>query len=214
MTSISIGRFKRKHCLSAMLVALVALIAIASSSTAATTGKGIQPTNAVFDGTNITPDQAADRGLTCIQKADGALSCFSSKAEALKSPVARSEAKAIGESSPTSDGTASVSKKRGKKGKAAYFGGAGETYMEIARDTDFYTGSGGWDILGYAEGNWYDMSGGYANSGSSASSGNHSGYLADNYGGGTPRLRFEVGDFYGCLCYASWNDRAQSRYRN
>lgn len=165
--------------------------------------------SASYEGSTISSDAAARKDLSCIQEESGALSCFDTKQELVDSPVAaREEAKAIGTT------VASVAKKPQRRAKVVNDCGVPHNAMAISEHGDFNYPGNGWNIAGYARQNWYDMTGGYANSASSVSAGDHSGYLADNVRGGTPRLRLEIGQCERWLSRLYFNDRAQSRYRN
>lgn len=168
----------------------------------------IQP-NASYKGGTIKSETAAKRGLACVQEASGKLTCFDTPEEMASSEVAQTESlKASGLT------TASAAGKK-RRARASVDCGLPWDGMGITQHIDFnYTQPTGWQIAGYARQNWYNMSGSYANSATSVSAGNHSGYLADNYGGGTPRLRLEINQCESSLSRVAFNDRAQSRYRN
>lgn len=167
-----------------------------------------------YEGSSLTSNEAANRGLTCIQKADGSLVCFASKEEAVASETAASEA---AKADPGNHGVAGISRKRNSRGRTADVACQyPSTAMSIAQHSNFNNNSTipGWEIIGYARQNWYNMTGAYANSATSLSAGNHTGYLADYTGGGGPRLNIGIGVCYSNMTNQGFNDRAQSRYRN
>ena len=188
---------------SAIVAGLVALPAAAD--------RAIEiPKNAKYKGSSLSSEAAAKQGLACLQDDKGAMTCFdSTQALAASSAASREATKADGSKS------ASAARKRPRKQAiAAADCGVPPDAMAITQHQDFNWNIIGWVVAGYARGNWYNLTGSYANSASSVSAGNHSGYLADATGGGGQRLRLEINQ---CERYLSWkyfNARAESRYRN
>lgn len=187
----------------------VAIAMAFSTSQSRSAERSVEMKNATYEGRTISSDAAARRGLSCIQEASGVLNCFDSKQQLLDSPIAaREEAKANGAS------TATVAKKRRKSAKISADCNLPANAQAISEHGDFNYNVIGWNVIGYARQNWYNMTGEYRNAASSVSAGDHSGYLADNVGGGTPRLRLEVRQCERWLSRVYFNDRAESRYRN
>lgn len=194
----------------ALALTATALLGASQIASGAARTIGIQP-KAGYHGTTISPDTAAKRGLSCIQKADGKLECFDSDAEAAASPVAAEEkAKADGGSAPT----AGVAKRKRHRARASVDCRFPSDAMAITQNRDFNYSANGWNIAGYARQNWYDMTGAYANSATSLSAGNHTGYLANGRGGSGQRLNIQINDCYYNMTYQAFNDKAESRYRN
>lgn len=193
-----------------MIAAAIAVLALAAApANGAERGINIAK-NAKYKGATISSNEAAERGLACLQDAAGVLNCFDSAEELAASTAASREAvRADGANAATT-----ARKRARRKAVAAADCGVPPTAMAITQHQDFNWNIVGWVIAGYARQSWYNMTGSYANSASSVSAGNHSGYLANEPNGGSTRLRLEVNQ---CERYLSWvyfNDRAESRYRN
>lgn len=195
--------------LGVVVLSAVALLATVQLATAAPNVIGMQP-EASYNGTSIPVNDAAKLGLACIQRETGKMVCFDSRAEAAASPVAASEARKSGATVADS----SVARKK-HRARASVDCNYPDNAMVITRDRDFNWNSTGWQLIGYARQTVYAMSGGYNNSATSLSGGNHSGWLADNQNGSGQRATIGVG---GCSFNLSvgygFNDRAGSRYRN
>lgn len=192
-----------------LLLTVAALSAVCAITSVAMADSVPMKSTATYKGTAISTEQAAKRGLACVERADGSMSCYDTEQEAVSSSVARSEAAKSGAAGSVG---ATISKNR-RRAKVSAEVGANNPYMWITRDVLFNNNlnSGGWSIFGSARQNWYDMTGSYRNAASSVSAGNHSGYLADSYAGAGTRWRVDLN-----RDHAVWtpNDRADSRYRN
>lgn len=191
------------------VVAAVVAVGFAHDATAAVRGIDMAK-DAQYNGTTISRESAASKNLSCIEGSSGQMTCFDTMAELESSSLAAQEAaKSEGGS------VGSISRKANKpKARASADCRLPADAMVITENTDFNYRVFGWQIVGYARQNWYNMTGGYANSASAVSAGNHSGYLADRTNGGSTRVRVEVNECEEYLSRRAFNDRAESRYRN
>ncbi|MFL5817466.1 MAG: hypothetical protein ACJ76L_07685 [Conexibacter sp.] len=145
-------------------------------------------TTATYNGDVVAVDKLPE-GLSCVTADDGSLSCFDSEEQAAQATA-----------------QASIAKKRARAAADCL----GTTLIVYA---DQYAGSA--ELLS-ARMAWYNLS--YTNNEvSSYRMGDHSGHLAENFGGNGywyPGLTGICDGNYIPAHYPSWDNRISSRYRN